>query len=137
MVSIGRRRRPCRSLQLQPSTSAQRRAPVSAILSPCRIVPRLAFPLDVRVQYLSSALANAKSSTQSPRFEERATVAQITDLEERSEVANVQAEVWTAVSQDDSLNDETKVEAMSALESKLMDVQEVKECAHREQTAWC
>jgi hypothetical protein len=79
------------------------------------------------VQYLSSALANAKSSTQSPRFEERASVAQITDLEERTEVANVQAELWTAVSQNDRLNDETRAEAMAALESKLMDVQEVRE----------
>jgi aminoglycoside N3'-acetyltransferase len=71
-------------------------------------------------------LANAKSSTQSHRLEERATVAEITELEERTEVANVQAEVWAAVMQDDYLDDETRAQQMARLESKLMDVQEVR-----------
>ncbi len=79
----------------------------------------------MRVQYLSAALANAKSSIQSARVEERATVSEITDLEERSEVANVQAEVWSAVAQQDGLDDDVRAEKLALLERRLLDIQTV------------
>ena len=79
-------------------------------------------PLNDRIYYLSQALVNAKSSSQSS---ERSNVEFVTDLEEKTEVAQVQVEVARAVREVRNLSEEQKKQLQGRLEAGLLTITEV------------
>jgi len=89
-------------------------------------------PLNDRIYYLSQALVNAKSSSQSS---ERSNVEFVTDLEEKTEVAQVQVEVARAVREVRNLSEEQKKQLQGRLEAGLLTINEVSFAARVETLA--
>lgn len=82
---------------------------------------RLRLPLPQRLEYLTLAVANAKSSGSSAIV----SVEFVTDLEEKIEVAQVQIEVLRAVMASRNIQEELKVELAKELNSGLLTISEV------------
>lgn len=74
-----------------------------------------------RVEYLSLAVSNAKSAGAALSADQN-LVAVLTDIEEKLEVAQVQVELYRAISELSDLDDQQKNDLLSALDSMLLDI---------------
>ncbi|CED85089.1 Nuclear pore complex, Nup155 component (D Nup154, sc Nup157/Nup170) [Phaffia rhodozyma] len=81
----------------------------------------LQLPLPQRLEYLTLAVANAKSSGSSASV----SVEFVNDLEEKMEVAQVQIEVLRAIMAHQDINESLKVELTNELNSSLLTISEL------------
>lgn len=83
----------------------------------------LQLPLPQRLEYLTLAVSNAKSSGSSRSSGQ--SVEFLTDLEEKLEVAQVQLEVARTVHESDEMTPELKTELLARLNERLLTISEV------------
>ncbi len=80
-------------------------------------------PLNLRVEYLALSVAQAKSSALQPKS---APVDFVNELEERSEVANIQMGMYSEVEKEGKVEDEMeRADVLRKLEEKLWTITEV------------
>lgn len=93
------------------------------------LLPRLSsyslhLPLPQRLEYLTLAVANAKSTGSSSRSAPN-SVEFLTDLEEKLEVAQVQIEVYRNVYESTDMEEDLKKDLMERLNERLLTISEV------------
>ena len=87
-------------------------------------LPRLELPLPQRLEYLTLAVANAKSS--SSAHDGAMSVEFRTDIEEKLDVAQVQIEICRTVYESDELADDLRTELVRQLNQRLLTISEVR-----------
>lgn len=87
------------------------------------LLSRLDLPLPQRLEYLTLAVSNAKSSSSSHDTE--MSVEFRTDLEEKLDVAQVQIEVCRAILENPEMEEDLRTELVRQLNERLLTISEV------------